>query len=48
MFPHNFLLYAGKLKQTKRTGWLKYIPEDKVESVACHSFRVSLISLVLP
>lgn len=40
------LLTAGRLKRTKRTGWVERgIPE--AESVADHSFRVALMALLL-
>jgi len=45
-FAH-FIKHGGLLKQVKRTGWLRYLPADKVESVADHSFRAGLISLLL-
>ncbi len=41
-----FLEEVGKLKSIKRTGWIKHhIPDP--ESVADHSFRVAVMSLVL-
>lgn len=44
--PLDFFLFAGRLKTTKRTGWVVrgvHLPE----SVADHSFRAALIALVL-
>jgi putative hydrolase of HD superfamily len=41
-----FALTIGKLKKLKRTGWVRYgIPDP--ESVADHSFRLTLLSLFL-
>ena len=41
-----FLLTAGKLKKTKRTGWvLSKVPH--AESVAEHSYRMALMAYVL-
>lgn len=42
----DFIAAAGKLKKLSRTGWLECGVPDS-ESVADHSFRVALISLVL-
>jgi putative hydrolase of HD superfamily len=40
-----FLAKAGKLKRTPRTGWLdRGVPPDLTESVADHSFRVTLMT----
>ena len=47
MSYHHFIKHAGLLKQVKRTGWLRYLPADKVESVSDHSFRAGLLSLLL-
>jgi len=41
-----FIAAAGKLKKLSRTGWLECGVPDS-ESVADHSFRVALISLLL-
>jgi putative hydrolase of HD superfamily len=41
-----FLQLSGKLKYTKRTGWVEAeVPEP--ESVADHVFRVALLSMIL-
>jgi putative hydrolase of HD superfamily len=37
---------TGKLKKTKRTGWLRYSINDP-ESVADHSYRVALLAMLL-
>jgi len=42
----DFITAAGKLKKLSRTGWVECGVPDS-ESVADHSFRVALISLVL-
>jgi putative hydrolase of HD superfamily len=42
-----FLLYVGQAKRTYRTGWvLRGV--DKVESIADHMYRMSIMSLLLP
>ena len=41
-----FLRIAGRLKRVKRTGWVEAGVPDP-ESVADHSYRVALISMVL-
>lgn len=42
----DFMIVAGKLKWTKRSGWLeKEMPEP--ETVAEHTFRVTILSLIL-
>lgn len=42
-----FLLYVGQAKRTYRTGWVLRGVE-KVESVADHMYRMSLMALLLP
>ena len=42
-----FLLRCGGLKREKRTGWLRHLQAAQVESVADHSHRVALASLLL-
>lgn len=42
----DFLIYAGKLKQVKRTGWVQ-AGIINPESVSDHSYRVSLLAMVL-
>lgn len=37
----------SKLKKVLRTGWTRYLPDEKVESVADHSFGVTLLSLII-
>ena len=46
--PHmlSFIMKAGKLKEIKRAGWIRIGIED-AESVACHTFRVALIAMLL-
>lgn len=46
-FPLDFALALGKLKYVKRAGWLRYSKITEVESVSDHSFRMSLLSLLL-
>ncbi|KAA0001413.1 MAG: HD domain-containing protein [Thermoplasmata archaeon] len=46
---HRILLLAikaGKLKGIKRKGWLR-IGIEKVESVACHSYRVAFLAMLI-
>jgi len=42
-----FFKFAGKLKRTKRTGWVERVGIKDGESVADHSFRVALMATVL-
>ncbi|MCX6820784.1 MAG: HD domain-containing protein [Candidatus Aenigmarchaeota archaeon] len=44
-----FLRYAGKLKETKRSGWLtmRVASGDEAESVADHVFRTALMALAV-
>lgn len=44
-----FLRYAGKLKETKRSGWLtmKVASGEEAESVADHVFRTALMALAI-
>jgi putative hydrolase of HD superfamily len=42
----DFLILAGKLKQIQRTGWIK-TGITNPESVSDHTFRVSLIAMIL-
>lgn len=40
-----FMRLAGRLKRTKRTGWIdRGLRPDEVESVADHSYRVALLA----
>ena len=42
----DFAFFLGKLKQTKRTGWVREkVPNP--ESVAEHSFRMAVLSMIL-
>ena len=43
----DFLLYVGQAKRTYRTGWVLRGVE-RVESVADHMYRMSLMALLLP
>lgn len=44
-----FIQIVRLLKTQKRTGWLdRYVPAEKVESIADHMYRMSIISMVLP
>ncbi|NHI92656.1 MAG: HD domain-containing protein, partial [Candidatus Lokiarchaeota archaeon] len=42
-----FLNLIGNLKFEKRKGWIQHGISNKVESVADHSFRTALITLIL-
>ena len=42
-----FCKFAGKLKRTKRTGWVERVGIKDGESVADHSYRVALMAMVL-
>jgi|JI9StandDraft_1071089.scaffolds.fasta_scaffold888009_1 5'-deoxynucleotidase YfbR-like HD superfamily hydrolase len=42
-----FVSNIGLIKQIKRSGWLRYLPADKVESVADHSCRMALLTIAL-
>jgi len=42
-----FCKFAGKLKKTKRTGWNMRVGIKDGESVADHSYRVALMSMML-
>lgn len=46
-FPLDIVLAIGKLKQVQRAGWRRFPQIAQVESVSDHSFRVSLLSLLL-
>ena len=43
-FPLEFAQFAGRLKQVKRSGWLRFAKIKTVESVCDHSYRMSLLS----
>jgi 5'-deoxynucleotidase YfbR-like HD superfamily hydrolase len=38
---------AGLIKRIKRSGWLRYLPADRVESVGDHSCRMALLTFAL-
>lgn len=44
---NRFGLLAGLVKKVKRTGWLRYLPTEKVESVGDHSAKIAFLSLYL-
>jgi 5'-deoxynucleotidase YfbR-like HD superfamily hydrolase len=44
---NQFGALAGLVKQIKRTGWLRFLPADKVESVGDHSAKIAFLSLSL-
>lgn len=44
-----FIQIVRLLKTQKRTGWLdRDVPSDKVESIADHMYRMSIISMIVP
>lgn len=44
---NKFGALAGLVKKVKRTGWLRYLPSEKVESVGDHSAKIAFLSLFL-
>jgi putative hydrolases of HD superfamily len=44
---NRFGALAGLVKKVKRTGWLRYLPENKVESVGDHSAKIAFLALYL-
>ncbi len=38
---------AGLVKKVKRTGWTRYLPKEKVESVGDHSAKIAFLALYL-
>ena len=44
---NRFASLAGLVKKIKRKGWLRYLPESKVESVGDHSVKIAFLSLYL-
>ena len=38
---------SGLVKKVKRTGWLRHLPSEHVESVADHSAKIAFLSLFL-
>ena len=47
MSINKFSALAGLIKSVKRTGWLRYLPAEKVESVGDHSARIAMLALYL-
>ena len=47
MSINKFSALAGLIKSVKRTGWLRYLPAEKVESVSDHSARIAMLALYL-
>ena len=45
--PNSLLRAAGKLKKTKRAGWVKKVRIVDAESVADHSFRMAILGAYL-
>ncbi|MFX1451252.1 MAG: HD domain-containing protein [Promethearchaeota archaeon] len=43
----NFVKLIGKLKKLKRKGWIQRNIGDEIESVADHSYRLSVLSMIL-
>jgi putative hydrolase of HD superfamily len=46
MFIESYMKYSH-LKNVYRTGWLRYLPKEQVESVADHSWGVAMLAFVL-
>lgn len=44
---NKFGALAGLIKKVKRTGWLRYLPSEHVESVGDHSSKIAFLSLYL-
>jgi 5'-deoxynucleotidase YfbR-like HD superfamily hydrolase len=44
---NRFGALAGLVKKVKRTGWTRYLPKDKVESVGDHSAKIAFLTLYL-
>jgi putative hydrolase of HD superfamily len=44
---NRFGALAGLVKKVKRTGWLRHLPADKVESVGDHSAKIAFLALYL-
>ena len=42
-----FARLSGMVKNVKRTGWLRYLPPENVESVADHSCRIAMLTMAL-
>lgn len=44
---NRFGALAGLVKKVKRTGWTRYLPSEKVESVGDHSAKIAFLTLYL-
>jgi putative hydrolase of HD superfamily len=44
---NRFASLAGLVKKVKRTGWLRYLPSEKVESVGDHSAKIAFLTIYL-
>ncbi len=44
---NKFAALAGLIKNVKRTGWLRYLPAEHVESVGDHSAKIAMLALYL-
>lgn len=44
---NRFGALAGLVKKIKRTGWTRYLPAEKVESVGDHSAKIAFLTLYL-
>ena len=44
---NRFGALAGLVKKVKRTGWLRYLKPEQVESVGDHSAKIAILSLYL-
>ncbi len=44
---NKFASLAGLIKKVKRTGWLRYLPSEKVESVGDHSAKIAMLAIYL-
>lgn len=42
-----FARLCGLVKNVKRTGWLRYLPPEHVESVGDHSCRIAMLTMAL-
>ncbi len=43
----DFVKLIGKLKKLKRKGWIQRNIQDEIESVADHSFQLSILSMII-
>lgn len=44
---NRFGALAGLVKKIKRKGWLRYLPQSKVESVGDHSAKIAFLAFYL-